>query len=155
MTPNIRPKSIKAPVGSPISGIIGERICLTDPSAIKTNENPIAVANASVVATKTVSRDALCSIRPRIMQLVTMICTNKAMRTYTSHSSASMVNIATVVKVAITSTKKGNRTFAGINFRIIDMSIAELTSTNVLAMLKPTAFSIVLLTASKGQRPSS
>ena len=66
-----------------------------------------------------------------------------------------MTNIAMVVNVDTTSTKKGSRAFGAIQCRSEEMRSAELMSTNALATLSPAAFSRVLLTASNGHNPNS
>ena len=96
-----------------------------------------------------------CSMRPRIRQLVTMICTNSAMRSYTSKAYACMVRLAKVVKVAINSTKQGRRRSRGITWRKAEANVAEPISTRVVAAASPSALATVVDTASSGHNPSS
>ena len=106
--------------------------------------NPAVAPSASIAARPTGVLETTRSTCPRIMQLVTMICTNRAMRWCRAKAWASIAKFTSVVNVAITSTKQGSRTSAGISPRTAATKVAE-----------PTAFATVLETASSGHKPSS
>ena len=79
------------------------------PNVISANAKPRLVAIASKREVVTLDFELIVSIRPKIMQLVTIICTNKATRAYRGKVKASIKSVTTLVIDPTMRTNVGKR----------------------------------------------